>query len=48
LLNKLTNLQILFDWLDSTDPKSVTNAPLSEVIGNESVVYKVSGTVSEE
>lgn len=48
LLNKLTNLEILFNWLDSTDTQSATNKPLNEVIGQDSVVYKVNGTVPEE
>ena len=48
LLARLRNLERLFNWLDSTDKKSVTNLPLSEVIGQESIDYKVSGKVSDE
>ena len=48
LLSKLRNLEVLFNWLDSTDKKSATNKPLSEVIGQESINYKVNGRLSDE
>ena len=48
LLDKLKNLKVLFEWLDSTDSKSITNKPLSEVIGKESITYKVSGVVNDQ
>ena len=48
LLARLRNLEVLFNWLDSTDKKSATNAPLSEVIGQESINYKVNGQLSAE
>ncbi len=48
LLDKLQNLRVLFDWLDSTDPLHVTNKPLSEVIGQQSITLRVNGTVEEE
>lgn len=48
LLDKLKNLKVLFEWLDSTDPKSVTNKSLLETIGQESKTYKVSSALSED
>ena len=48
LLSKLTNLEVLFNWLDSTDKRSATNRPLSEVIGQESISYRVSSKISDE
>lgn len=47
LLDKLKNLRILFNWLDSTDPKSVTNQPLIDVIGQNSVTYKVNKVIED-
>ena len=43
VLDKFKNLKVLFDWLDSTDPISVTNLELTSA-----VTLKVNGMLSEE
>lgn len=48
VLDKMKNLKVLFDWLDSTDPLNPSNQPLSEVVGTETVRLKVNRQLSED